>query len=80
MLPGAVRCEVSAITCQLVTRSDWSYELYVVPHWDPSSAVIERFRTPAPALLRHAEVGRRLRENGWIVIDKGTPLGMHRAA
>jgi hypothetical protein len=31
--------------------------------------VIERFDASMPALLRHAEVISRLRENGWMVID-----------
>jgi hypothetical protein len=80
MLLGIPHGEMSTITCQLVTRSDWSYELCVVPHWDPSSAVIERFRKATPALVRHTEVARRLRENGWIVVDNGDPLGIHAAA
>ena len=53
------------ITCQLDVRSDWSYELFVVPHWNPAAAVIERFDAPMAALLRHAEVARHLRADGW---------------
>ena len=58
-----------AITCHLDIRGARSYEVCVVPHWDPSSAVIERYDAATPALLRHAEVARLLREDGWMVID-----------
>jgi hypothetical protein len=72
--------EKNSITCQLDVRSDWSYELCVVPHWDPSAALIERFSAPTPALLRQAEVTQCLREQGWVVIAHGAGLGMHTAA
>jgi hypothetical protein len=61
--------ETGAITCHLDIRGARSYEVCVVPHWDPSSAVIERYDAATPALLRHAEVARLLREDGWMVID-----------
>jgi hypothetical protein len=61
--------DATAITCQLDARGTRCYEVCVLPHWDPSSAILERFDAPAPALLRQAEVSRRLRANGWIVID-----------
>lgn len=75
-----VRSARNSITCQLDARSDWSYELCVVPHGDPSAAVIERFDAPTPALLRHAEVTDRLRQDGRTVIDHGPGLGIHAAA
>jgi hypothetical protein len=80
MLQWILQRDTRAITCQLDARSDRSYEVCVVPHWDPSTAVIERFDTPTPALLRHAEVARRLRENGWMVIDHVAADGIHAAA
>ena len=80
MLLRTTRHGTNAVTCQLVTRNDWSYELCVVPHCDPSAAVLERFHKSRPAILRHAEVARQLRKEGWNVIDEGTPLGMHGAA
>jgi hypothetical protein len=70
----------NAITCELDARDDRSYEVCVVPHWDPTAAVIERFATPEPALLRHADIAKRLRENGWIVIDHVIPRRLHAAA
>lgn len=59
----------ATITCQLDVRGSRSYELCVVPHWDPTLAVIERYEAPARAFLRHAEVAGLLRERGWTVID-----------
>ena len=58
-----------AITCQVDVRGTRCFELCVVPHWDPSSSVIEGYPAATQALLRHADVARRLRANGWIVID-----------
>ena len=69
-MPGwGLQRETSAITWQLDIREARSYEVCVVPHWDPSSAVIERYDAATPALLRHAAVSRLLREKGWMVID-----------
>jgi hypothetical protein len=50
------------------------------PHWDSSVALIERFNALPPALLRHAEVSSRLRDNGWRVIDHGDAGRSHAAA
>ena len=72
--------EAKAITCQLDARGLRCYELCVVPHWDPSAAVIERFDAPTPALLRHAEVAKSLRDHGWMVIDHVGADGMQAAA
>jgi hypothetical protein len=80
MLRWVLRRDTTAITCQLDARSRRSYEVCIVPHWDPSSAVIERYDAPTPALLRHAEVARRLRESGWTVIDHVAADRIHAAA
>lgn len=80
MLHWGFQRETNAITCELDVRGIRCYELCVLPHWDPSSAVIERFDAPTPALLRHAEVARRLREDGWMVIDHVTADGIQAAA
>jgi hypothetical protein len=80
MVRWVLERETNVITCQLDARGIRSYELCVLPHSDPSSAVIERFDAPTPALLRHAEVASRLRENGWMVIDHVAADGVHAAA
>ena len=70
----------TAITCQLDVRGTRDYEVCIVPHWDPSSAVIEWYDAAAPALSRCAEVARYLRANGWIVIDHLAADTIHAAA
>jgi hypothetical protein len=80
LLCGIRDREENSITCQVDVCSDWSYELCVVPHWDPSAAMFERFDAPKPALLRQAEVARLLRANGCTVIEYGAVLGIHGAA
>ena len=63
MLLWVLQCGANAITCEVDARDDQSYEVCVVPHWDPSATVIERFQTPMLAVERHADIARRLREN-----------------
>ena len=70
----------SAIACHLDARSNRSFEICILPRWDPSSAIIERFDALTTARLRHAEVSRHLRENGWIVIDQVAADHVHAAA
>jgi hypothetical protein len=69
MLKWILQRDSDAITCQLDARDARSYEVWIVPHWNPSSAVIEYYEAPTEAILRHAEVARSLREEGWMVID-----------
>jgi hypothetical protein len=80
MLLWVLQRGANTITCQLDARDDRSYEVCVVPHWDPSTTVIERFDTPTMAVLRHADVAKRLRENGWMVIERIFPRGVYAAA
>jgi hypothetical protein len=69
MLRWLLQRDARTITCQLDVREAGTYEICLLPHWDPSSAVIEQYDVARHALLRHAEVTKRLREYGWIVID-----------
>jgi hypothetical protein len=80
MLLWVLQCGANAITCELDARDDRSYEVCVVPHWDPSATVIEHFETPMLAVERHADIAKRLRENGWVVIDRVVPRGFNAAA
>jgi hypothetical protein len=41
--------------------------------------VIEHYDSPTPALLRHAEIARSLREDGWMVIDHVAADSIHLA-
>jgi hypothetical protein len=80
MLRRMLRGHFDAITCQLDVRGTRAYEVCVLPHWNPSLTLIERYDSLAPALLRHAEVGRRLRGGGWSVIDHIALDGVPAAA
>ncbi|HEY7190793.1 MAG TPA: hypothetical protein VH436_29785 [Vicinamibacterales bacterium] len=80
MLQWVLQRDAHALTCELDARDDQSYEVCVVPHWDPASTLIERFETPTLAVLRHADLTKRLRESGWVVIDHVVPRGFNAAA
>ncbi len=54
-----------ALTCELRMNGRFSHDVCVVPHWNIGDSVVERFRRPADALQRHAEIARDLREGGW---------------
>jgi hypothetical protein len=60
----------NAITCELDLRTPHAYEICIVPHWAPASAVIECFDAREAALGRHTELTKCLRENGWMVIER----------
>ena len=68
-----------ALTCRLDARENRSYEVRVVPHWDPASAIIECYDAPAKALVRHTEIAKWLRANGWVVIDEIVAKGIGAA-
>ena len=57
------------MTCELDVHADRSGDVCVVPHWDISSTLIEHFDAPRSAMLRHAEIARRLRDAGWMVTE-----------
>ena len=71
--------DANAITCQLDARGGRCYEVCILPHWNPSSAVLERFDSLTEALRHHAEIGARLREQGWTVIDHVSDHRVHEA-
>jgi hypothetical protein len=58
-----------AITCEVEADRTHSFEVSLVPHWNVSASVIERFDAVHHAFLRHAEMARRLREAGWVRAD-----------
>jgi hypothetical protein len=43
-----------------------SYDVCVLPHWNLSDSTVERFKAPAGALRRHAEIASQLRQAGWV--------------
>jgi hypothetical protein len=54
-----------ALTCEIRINGAHSHDVCVMPHWDLSSSIVERYDRPARALWRHAEIARRFREAGW---------------
>jgi hypothetical protein len=69
-----------AITCQLDVRGPRSYELCIVPHWNPGLAILERYGDAAAAVSRQADIATRLREGGWVVIDHVDTICIHAVA
>ena len=62
-----------ALTCELDLRTDSTCDVVVVPHWDEALSAAEHFDSLADAVLRHAEIARRLREAGWFLIEHVAP-------
>lgn len=73
MLRWVFRREGRALTCEVDARGTQSYDVTLVPHWDLSAAVTERFDRPLRAMGRHASIARRLRDRGWVVVDHAIP-------
>jgi len=69
-----------AITCEIDANKDRAYDVCVVPHWDVSASVIERFDTEYQAFERHAEVVRHLREAGWVRVQPWVSDSVNAAA
>lgn len=57
-----------ALTCEVRVNGRHSHDVCVVPHWDVSSSIVERYDRPASALRRHAQIARDFRQAGWTLI------------
>jgi hypothetical protein len=81
MLRWIFRRGTEVLTCQLEgDTTTANYELWVVPHSNVASAVVETYDAAAHALRRHAEVAARLRESGWSVTSyAGDPCEVRAA-
>lgn len=51
---------------------DRTFDLRVVPSWQPGRTLVEHFATAVPAIKRHAQLTSQLRELGWAVTDRAT--------
>ena len=60
------------LTCEVDARSRHTFDVSVVPHWDVSSAVVERFDHAVTAMERHAAIAQSLRSHGWQVVRHAT--------
>ena len=57
------------VTCALEATGNRAFDVAVIPHWDVSSSVVDHFDRLGPALLRHAELAKRMRDGGWVLTD-----------
>jgi len=57
-----------ALTCEIRMNAPRSHDVCVVPHWDVSGAVVQRFDRAGHALWRHAEIARRFQDDGWMLL------------
>jgi hypothetical protein len=80
MVRWVFRRDGRAITCEVDAHDTQSYDVAIIPHWDPSAAVIERFNRALRALERHASIARRLRDDGWVLVDHAIPNYVGTAA
>jgi hypothetical protein len=82
--PAAILCWIflrgtKAITCEIRVNGRQSHDVCVMPHWDLSSSIVERYDRAAHALSRHAEISRRFREAGWTLIRQVPRRDAHAA-
>ena len=54
------------ITCEIDANGTHAFDVCIVPHWNVSESVIQRFDTAAHAFERHAELARELADAGWV--------------
>ena len=57
-----------ALTCEVRLSGPHAYDVCVVPHWDMSASVVERYDRLATSLRRQAEIASDFREAGWTLI------------
>ena len=69
LLLWVFRRHFDAITCGVAVNASGDCEVRVVPEWDPSLAIVQRFDNTGDALRHHAQIARHLREIGWSVAD-----------
>lgn len=62
----------AAITCELAANGLGGYYICVVPHWNVAAAAVEQHDAVLPALRRHADLARLLREDGWTLARRGS--------
>ena len=65
-----------SLTCEVDATGGHRYDVCVIPHWDVSQGVVEKFYAPRAAFERHAEIARQLRAGGWMVRGRGKAPGI----
>ena len=54
--------------------------LSLIPHWNVSASVVERFGNAVISMERHAALARALRDAGWTVVDHAAAGDLQAAA
>jgi hypothetical protein len=80
MLRWVFRRANQFLTCELDVRAPHTFDVCIVPHWDVSGSVVERFGDAVAAMERHAAIARALRRAGWTVVEHASPDFMPAAA
>lgn len=68
------------LTCELDARGRHTFDVSLVPHWNLSASVVERFHDAVAAMERHAALARALREAGWVVVNHAAARDLRTAA
>ncbi len=58
-----------ALTCSVVTNGAGGFDVCVVPHWNLSASIVQRFDHAPAAFALHAEIAIGLRHKGWVVLE-----------
>jgi hypothetical protein len=80
MLRWIFRRGAHTLTCELDARGRHTFEVSLVPHWNVSGGVVERFGDALSAMERHAAIARALRHAGWVVVAHASPEFVAAAA
>jgi hypothetical protein len=56
------------LTCAVGLSGPHMFDVCVVPHWDVSDSVVERYDRLPASLRRHAEIACYFRQAGWTLV------------
>ena len=68
------------LTCELDARARHTFDVSLIPHWNISASVVERFGNAVAAMERHAALAGALRDAGWTVVDHAAACDLRAAA
>lgn len=68
------------LTCQVRANCGQSYDVCVLPHWDVSASIVERYNRSTSALRRHAEIAEDFRTAGWLLARESTQASIGAVA
>jgi hypothetical protein len=56
------------LSCEVMISGPHAADVCVLPHWDLSDAIVERYDRLPSALCRHAEIAAYFRQAGWTLV------------